>query len=426
MNISIIGTGYVGLCTGIGLCLKGHNVICVDIQEEKVKKINNGVPPFYERGLEEKLKICLKKNLFKATTDVKYAIENSEITFITVGTPQKEDGSIDLSQIESCTKSISEHISDKEYHTIIVKSTVLPGTTEETIIPLLEKSGKKVGKDFGICMNPEFLREGSALNDFLNPDRIIIGEYDKKSGDVLEKIYESFEAPILRTDLKTAEMIKYASNSFLATKVSFINEIGNICKMLGIDVYEVAKGLGLDKRISPKFLQAGCGFGGSCFPKDVAAIVSKANEIGYKPYLLESVLNTNKKQKRLIVEILKKKIDLKNKKIAILGLAFKPGTDDIRESVAIDVIQELLNNKAKVYAYDPLAVENMKKLFLNVNYTNIQEALKDADACLVLTDWPEFKNLTENDFSLMKNKIIIEGRRILDKNKVTQFEGICW
>jgi len=429
MKISIIGTGYVGLCTGAGFASLGHEVICVDISQEKVDMINSGKPPIYEKGLEEMLKQCIKNKTIKATTDLGYAVLNSQVSFIAVGTPSEKDGSIDLNYIKQVSADIGKAIKKKNGHIIVVKSTVLPETTGSVVIPLLEKnSAKRAGSDFGVCMNPEFLREGMALEDFLHPDRIVIGEYDKESGDVLEKLYKDFKAPILRSDLKTAEMIKYASNSFLATKVSFINEIGNICKRLGIDVYDVAKGMAYDKRISPLFLQAGCGFGGSCFKKDLMALISKAVELNYEARILNSAIETNSLQPMKIIELLEKRLkDLKNKNIAVLGLAFKPETDDIRDTPAIDIIRALLEKGAVINAYDPKAEENMRKIFPDINYCeDAGKALKDSDACLILTEWQEFKNLSDKDFDAMREKIVIEGRKVLNPDMVTDFEGICW
>jgi UDPglucose 6-dehydrogenase len=426
MRIAIIGMGYVGLPTGIGFAINGNKVICVDRGEEKVKKINKGISPIYEPEIEDYLKKALNKGL-EATTDLKYAISNSDVSFICVGTPSKEDGSINLRDIENVSENIAEVLKDK-YHVVVVKSTVVPGSTEK-IIEILERvSGKKVGKDFGVCMNPEFLREGKAMEDILNPDRIVIGEYDSKSGDVLEKLYANFNAPVLRTNLKTAEMIKYASNSLLAAKISFANEIGNICKRLDIDVYDIMKGVALDHRISPHFLRAGIGWGGSCFKKDISAIIAYARKIGYEPEFLQEILNINKRQRLVIIKLLKAKIgDLKNKRISILGLAFKPGTDDIRDAPSIDIIKKLIQNDCTISAYDPKAMPNMKKIFPNLNYCKTsREALKDSDGCLILTEWDEFKKLRNRDFDVMRNKVIIEGRKVLNPKYVKNFEGVCW
>jgi UDPglucose 6-dehydrogenase len=430
MKISIIGTGYVGLSTGVGFAVKGNEVVCVDINKGKVEKINQGVSPIYEPLLDDYLKRVLKEGKFRATTDLKGAIEGTGVSFISVGTPSREDGSIDLKYIEEVSKQIGEVLRNKkEYHVVVVKSTVVPETTEKVVIPNLEKSsGKKAGANFGVCMNPEFLKEGKAMEDFLKPDRVVIGSIDRRSGDVIEKLYKNFQSPMLRTDLKTAEMIKYASNALLATKISFSNEIGNVCKKLGIDVNDVMKGVGLDSRISGKFLNAGCGYGGSCFPKDVDALIWKAKDIGYEPKLLQEVHDLNLRQKVLIVDQLEGKIGgLEGKTIAILGLAFKPDSDDIREASSVSIISKLLEKGAKVKAYDPKAKENMKRIFPGITYmSNARNTLKDSDACIVLTEWKEFSDLREDDFKTMRSKVIIEGRRALDRGKVCDFEGICW
>ncbi len=429
MQISIIGSGYVGLCSAVGFCSLGHAVAAIDIDESRASLINAAKPPFFESGLEESLKKFVSGKKLRATTDIN-AIKDTDITFIAVGTPSMQDGSLDKKYLESAAESIGAALKDgNKYHVIVIKSTVLPGTTEEVIIPLIERaSGKKAGRDFGVCVNPEFLREGSALQDFLSPDRTVIGEFDKKSGDALEALYRPLKSPAVRTSLKTAEMIKYASNAFLATKISFINEVGNMCKKLGIDVYDVAKGMGYDPRIGERFLNAGCGFGGSCFPKDLSALAKKAEGMGIEPSIIRAVIDVNEKQKTKIVEILKERVkNLEGKKIAILGLAFKADTDDIRDSVSIAVISSLKKSGARISAYDPKAMENMKKIFPSVEYTSSErEALKNADACLILTDWAEFDDLTDDDFSLMKNKTIIEGRRVLNKTKVSNVEGVCW
>lgn len=429
MNISMIGTGYVGLSTGIGFAVKGNDVVCVDIDREKVEKINQGVSPIYEPLLEDYLKKVLKDGKFRATTDLKEAIEQTEVSFISVGTPSKEDGSIDLKYIEEVSRQIGEVLKGKEYHVVVVKSTVVSETTEKVVIPNLEKSsGKKASESFGVCMNPEFLKEGKAMEDFLKPDRVVIGSIDKKSGDVIERLYENFQAPILRTDLKTAEMIKYASNALLAAKVSFSNEIGNICKLLGINVNDVMRGVGLDSRISEKFLNAGCGYGGSCFPKDVDALIRKAKDLGYDPKLLREVHDLNLRQRVRLVEQLESRMgDLKDKTVCVLGLAFKPDSDDIREASSVFIISKLLEKGANVRAYDPKAITNMKKVFPDIEYPeNAKEAIKDSDACLIVTEWKEFKNLSEKDFETMKNRIVIEGRKVLDRNKISGFDGICW
>lgn len=419
MKISVIGAGYAGFCTAVGFALKGYRVQCVDIDEKKVSAINSGSAPIYEKGIEPALKSALKRGLMSASASID---SSSDIFFIAVQTPSKGNG-IDLSYVRNVTKNLVRSLkSSRGYKLVVMKSTVLPGTTEK-IIRIMENSGKMAGRDFGVAVNPEFLREGSALEDFLKPDRIIIGEYDGRSGDVLAKIYRVFNAPIIRTTLRTAEMIKYASNAFLATKISFTNEIGNYCKQLGIDTYAVADGMGLDRRIGRPFLNSGIGFGGSCLPKDTEAL-AKAGGLR----LLKSVMNVNENQPLRIVELLENRINkIKGKRIAVLGLSFKAGTDDIRSAPSIKIIRALLEKGATVVAYDPKAMNNMKRLFRNIHYaSNAIDALKNSDACLLLTEWPEFKKLSDKDFTVMKKKIIIEGRKILDKRKVKHFEGVCW
>ena len=427
MKISVIGSGYVGSVTAACFAEVGHEVVCVDIDKKKMDQINAGISPIYEEGLEELLQKYAGKSL-TATTDYEYAITNTDISFICVGTPSAEDGSIDLSIVRAATASIGAVLAKKEgYHVVVVKSTVVPETTEKFVLPILEEiSGKIAGKDFGVAMNPEFLREGKAVYDFMHPDKIVVGAIDKKSGGLVSELYRTFKCEVTRTSLSTAEMIKYANNSLLATKISFANEIGNICKRLNVDTYEVMEAVGKDSRISPRFLNSGAGFGGSCFPKDVKALIGKAKEIGYSPDLLESVIAVNEKQPILMTEILQRKIgSLAGKKIAVLGLAFKNDTDDIRESRAIPVIAELLRLGAEISAYDPMATENMKRIFPTIEYSEkAKDALKSADACLVMTEWDEFNQL-DSEFEGMKEKIVIDGRRII-KAKNIDCEGLCW
>ncbi len=303
----------------------GNDVICVDVDQKRVDSMNKGIPPIYEEGLEELLKAHAGKNL-KATLDYDYAIEHSDISFICVPTPTDESGKIDLRFIREASRSIGQRLKNKKsYHVVVVKSTVVPQTTEGTVTPILEEaSGKKAGVDFGVGMNPEFLREGKAIYDFQHPDRIVIGGDDKKAQGIIRELYAGYTSPILMVDTKTAEMIKYVSNAFLATKISFSNEVGNICKRLGIDTYKVMEGVGLDARISPFFLNSGLGFGGSCFPKDVKALVGKASEVNYEPILLKTVLKVNDNQPAMLLALLKKHVpDLKNKRIAVLGLGIQ-------------------------------------------------------------------------------------------------------
>ena len=422
-KISIIGTGYVGLITGAGLAKLGHKVICVDIDQEKVDKINKKEPPIYEKGLKELLTEVVPKNL-EATTDLNKAILNSQITFICVGTPSRKKGDTYFKQLDTVSREIGAALKNKNKpHLIVVKSTVVPETTEKMVIPLIEEnSGKKYGIHFGAVMSPEFLREGSALDDLFNPDRIVIGSSDPRSLKTIKQLYKNFKCPVLETSFKEAEMIKYASNSFLATKLSFINEIGNVCKRLNINTNVIAKGIGLDYRISPHFLRAGIGFGGSCFPKDVSALVFKATEVGYNTRLLRAVLDVNRDQPLRLLEILENTGPLKARKIAILGLAFKAGTDDTRESPALSIIKELLLEESKLHIYDPMAMEPVKRLFPHLNYEKTaQDAVDNADLILILTEWPEFKKVNYGD------KLVIDGKNLFDNNnKPKNYEGICW
>jgi UDPglucose 6-dehydrogenase len=416
MRISIIGTGYVGLITGICFAELGNEVTCVDVIEEKVLKINKGESPIYEDGLDELLKKNIGKNL-KASTDLEHAVLNSDITFICVGTPDAPDGGIDLKYIKLAAEGVGRAIGKRGYHVIVVKSTVVPGTTDSVVLPIIEKESKKqAGSGFGVCMNPEFLREGRAIDDFMHPDRVVIGALDEKSASALRSLYNGFECKKLETDLRTAEMIKYASNALLATKISFINEIANICELVGTDVVDVARGVGLDARISPQFLQAGAGFGGSCFPKDVKALAEMGRQNGLSPLILDAVLQRNEKQAHHVVDALHQKTEIDGKLIAILGLAFKPGTDDIRESPALKIIPALLERGAKIRACDPIAMENSKVVFGDdIDFADsFEECIWGCDACVILTDWKEFKKSPVEYSELMKGSVIIDGRRILD------------
>jgi len=421
MEISIIGTGYVGLVSGACFAKCGNNIIFVDIDKDKIEKINSGISPIYEDDLEE---ILLKyKDNITVTDNYDFAINNTDITFICVGTPSRKDGSIDLSFIKESTIEIARVLKQKDnYHLIVVKSTVLPGTTKDIVLPLLEKySRKKSGRDFGLAMNPEFLREGIAVNDFLEPDRVVIGSNDEKSRDILRKLYKDFSCHLFETSLSTAEMIKYASNCFLATKISFINEIGNMCKKLSVDAYEVADGMGLDNRIGRSFLDSGIGWGGSCFPKDLHALLSWVKEEKNEAKIIESVIEVNKLQPIKLIEILKKHMpDLKGKTIGVLGLAFKPNTDDIRESRAISVVGKLLEEGSEVKAYDPKAMDNFKKLYPQIEYCSSADKVLNSDAVLIATKWEEFRKLE------FKGKIVIDGRRLKEAETARIYEGVCW
>jgi len=422
-KISVIGSGYVGLATGIGFASLGYKVIFVDIDKEKVRLINSGRSPIYEKNIENYMKKY--KNNYYATTDYKSAILDSDISFICVGTPSKPDGGISLKFIKEASRSMGIALKEKErWHLVVVKSTVLPGTTENIVKSIIEKySRKKAFSNFGLAMNPEFLREGSALHDFLNPDRIVIGVNDEQSKRTLLELYKPINAPKVIVDIKTAEMIKYVSNAFLATKVSFSNEIGNICKRLGIDARKVFEIVGMDHRISPYFFNCGLGWGGSCFPKDLAALIKFAKDIGEDPKILKAVVEVNEEQPKRMIALLKKHIpDLKGRVIGLLGLAFKPNTDDIRESRAIILVRELLKEGAKIVAYDPKATDNFKRLFPNIEYAqSANEVLEKTNIILIATEWEEFERL---DYS---GKVVIDGRRIKAAEKTAKiYEGMCW
>ncbi|MFX1294347.1 MAG: UDP-glucose dehydrogenase family protein [Promethearchaeota archaeon] len=417
-NILVVGLGYVGLVTSLCLVSKGYTVIGIDKLSNIIDKVNQGNIPFYEPKLNDLLKEALETNRFTATQDYVEAIKKSNLIFISVGTPSDAQGAIDLTQIQETAQIIGKHLDDK-YRIIIIKSTVVPGTTDSLVLPILERESKlKAGINFGLCMNPEFLKEGNAVNDFLQPDRTIIGCYRSSSYDILEQFYKPFGGLILKTNLRTAEMIKYANNAFLATKISFINEIANICRLIGgVDVKDVAEGIGYDYRINPKFLRAGCGFGGSCFPKDLKGLISFAKEFQYSPILLEATLKSNESQAQIMIDMAISVVGtLNHKKIAILGLAFKPNTSDIREASSVRIINRLLDNKTtRIFVYDPIFKEK-PKIFLDSNIKiclSLEECLEDADVCLVVTEWDEFKALSPSFFkNLMKTPIIIDGRKI--------------
>lgn len=422
MRISVVGGGYVGLVSAACFSELGHTVDLIEIDPAKVEAINQGKSPIYEKGLEEILKAHVGREL-RARPNYE-SIEHSQVALICVGTPQGKGGEADLSMIVSAAKSIGLALQKcNDYHVVAVKSTVPPGTTEHLVKPtVLKYSG--IFQEIGFVMNPEFLREGLAVQDFMNPDRIVVGSSDQKAGDVFAGVYGGLEAPLIRTSLTAAEMIKYTSNAFLATKISFSNEIGNICKRLGIDVYEVMKGVGLDHRINPFFLNAGAGFGGSCFSKDISALRHLAKEVGEDPILLNAVMEINERQPMRIIELLEKRIGyLAGKRVAVLGLAFKNDTDDARESRSIPVIAELKKKGAIVKAYDPKANSSMSKIFPEIDYfSSAAEALDGADACLVMTEWPQFGMLC-TEFDLMKERVIIDARRVLSCKDA---EGICW
>ncbi len=412
MNITIIGSGYVGLVTGACFADLGNNVICVDNDESKIARLKKGVMPIYEPGLEELVRRNVKEGRLSFSGKLKEGVKKSEVIFIAVGTPSKDNGDADLTYLEAASRDIA--LSMPSYRLIVEKSTVPVNTGEwvEHTLNIFNKRGIK----FDIASNPEFLKEGSAIEDFMNPDRIVIGVRSKKAADILTELYKPLKSPIVITDIKSAELIKHASNSFLATKISFINAIANICDKVGADVVDVAKGMGLDRRISKDFLNAGIGFGGSCFPKDLAAFVHIAEKIGYDFGILKEVQNVNRHQKRLIIKKIEALLwNLPKKTIGILGLSFKPGTDDLREAPALEIIDALIKEGVHIKAYDPVAMAKARKqLKGNVKFCkDAYEAAKDSDCLVISTEWNEFKELDFKKIKkLMRQPVIVDGRNI--------------
>jgi UDPglucose 6-dehydrogenase len=422
MHITMVGTGYVGLVSGAGFADFGLNVTCIDCDEQKVIDLQQGRIPIYEIGLEEIVRRNVRNNRLSFSTDLKSAVRRSLVVFVAVGTPEGPDGDPDLSQVESVARSLAEYVD--EYKVIVTKSTV-PIGTGRWIRTLIEENQKKKIK-FDIVSNPEFLREGSAIEDFMRPNRVVIGADSEHAAAIVKDIHRPLyliETPFVVTSIETAELIKYASNAFLATKISFINEIANLCEKVGADVQHVARAMGLDKRIGPKFLHAGPGFGGSCFPKDVLALARIGEKHGSRMRILESVLEVNRKQRELVLQKLEEALQgLANKRVGILGLSFKPNTDDVRESPGIAICKRLVEENAQVLAYDPLSIPNAKKV-LNGNGVSYcrdaYEAVTNCDAVLVATEWNEFRNIDlERIKSLMRNLVILDPRNIFDPEKV--------
>ena len=424
MKIGIIGLGFVGLSFASVLGSKKYSVIGVDSDKQKVNKILTGKAPFYEPKLDNTLENALKNGL-KITNEINLVTE-CKLIFIAVGTPQRKDGSIDLTMIKKVVKEIGKNLAKtKNIPIIIVKSTVVPETTTKIILPILEKeSRKKVGKGFGLITNPEFLRETNAINDTINPHVVVIGGYKDKFTKEVENFYTKFykNISLVNTNHQTAEMIKYANNSFLATKISFINQLANICQNIpGADIDDIARTIGLDPRIGKLFLNAGPGYGGSCLPKDVKAIMNFSSKIGVSPLLLNAVEKTNQQQIEQIIKLIEKHCgNLKGKNISILGLAFKSKTDDIRDSISLKIIEKLLKKQAKVIVHDPMAIENVRKIFKNkIRYTNsISNALKDSYCGVIMTAWPEYSKITNINMKNMKKRIIIDSQRILKNPKL--------
>lgn len=418
MRLAVIGTGYVGLVTGVALSEIGHTVTCIDVDPLKVEKLSQGIPTIYEPGLEEMMQRNMKAGRLFFTSEHSEGLAGAEVIYIAVGTPQLPDGSANLDYVRQAAADVADHIS--RHVIVVIKSTVPVGTN--LLIKELINSRVKNGVHVDIASNPEFLREGSAVKDTFHGDRIVIGAENEETADVLVEINKPFGMPIVRTDIASSEMIKYSSNAFLATKISFINEIANICDKLGANVEEVARGMGLDRRIGPDFLRAGIGYGGSCFPKDTNALVQIAGNHHHEFNLLKSVIEVNNHQQVLLIDkILVRFPLLKGKKVAVLGLAFKPNTDDLRESPALAIIPKLIKLGAQVAAYDPIATENAKKVLdSTVVFTEkINEALTGADCAVIVTDWPDIKKMELSTYTkLMKQAIVFDGRNCYSLNDV--------
>lgn len=419
MNICVIGTGYVGLVTGTVFADLGNDVICADISEEKVKRLSSGDPVIYEPGLEEMLLRNIADKRLRFTTDIEDSVRKSTVVFICVGTPPKDNGETDLSQVETAARAIARGLD--AYKVIVNKSTVPVGTGDFVRRKIIENRRKEV--DFDVVSNPEFLREGSAIMDTLEPDRIVIGAPNQAVAMALLELYAPLERPMLITDVASAEIIKYASNAFLAMKISFVNQIADLCETAGADVTQVAKGMGFDKRIGMSFLQAGLGYGGSCFPKDVLSLIQTAKRFNESPDIFESIVNVNlNRLPRFLSRIEKRLGSLEGKRVAVLGLAFKPNTDDLREAKSIEIINWLLERKAEVVAYDPVAMDNTRQIFPDITYASgPYEAAGGADALLIVTEWNEFKLLNLSKVaSVMRQKVIFDGRNIYQPERVTK------
>ena len=434
MKVTIVGSGYVGLVTGACFSEVGINVVCVDIDSKKIDNLNNGIIPIYEPGLEEMLMRNMKKGRLSFTTNIAEALKDSEVLFISVGTPPDEDGSADLKYVLAVARDCGKNIND--YLLVVTKSTVPVGTSEKVKIALQEELSKRnVNIPFDVASNPEFLKEGAAIADFLKPDRIVIGVDSPRAEELMKSLYKPFTMnghPLIFMDIVSAEMTKYAANAMLATKISFINDIANLCEIVGADINLVRKGIGSDSRIGTKFIYPGIGYGGSCFPKDVQALIRTGSEYKYDLRILQAVEDVNNDQKLVIYNKIHKyfKGDLKGKTIAIWGLSFKPQTDDMREAPALKIIKNLLEAGAKVKAYDPVAMEEAKHHFGDTisYYSDLHEALIDADCLAILTEWPEFKFPNFKIVSkLLNNPAVFDGRNIYDKNEMKEhgFEYFC-
>lgn len=412
IKIAVAGTGYVGLVAGVCFAEKGHNVICVDINEEKVEMMKNGISPIYEKDLEKLMKKNYSEGRLNYTTDYKMAYKDADAIFIGVGTPEQSDGSANLSYVATVSRQIAESV-EKDC-LVVVKSTVPVGTNDK--VELFIKDSLVNNVKIEVASNPEFLAQGNAVRDTLEAKRIVIGTNSKEAEDLLMKIYEPFNLPIVSVSRRSAEMIKYASNDFLALKISYINDIANLCELVGANIEDVAKGMSYDARIGASFLHAGIGYGGSCFPKDTKALNYLAKQNGYTLKTVQAAVDVNKEQKiKLYKKASERLITFNNLKVAVLGLAFKAGTDDLREAPSLDNVKLLLEQGADIYAYDPVAIENFKKKYPNqIHYVDDpEEALKDASVCFIFTEWEQIKNIKPFTYKkLMKTPLVYDGRNI--------------
>ncbi len=422
MEIAVVGAGYVGAVTGAGLAGLGHRVSFVDRDEGVVERLKQGAVGFFEPGLGELL--AENRERIGAGTDLAAAIAASDLTFLCVGTPSRPGGWCDLRAVRGASREIGAALAGSgRGHTLVVKSTVPPGTTAGVIRPAVEgAAGRGPGEGLRVLVNPEFLREGSAVQDFFSPSRIVIGSDEPAGTEVLDRLYEGFSCPVVRCGCSTAEMIKYSSNAMLAVRISAANEIGRFCKALGIDAAEVMRAVGLDDRIGPSFLNTGLGFGGSCLPKDVRALVELGRSLGQEPALLSAALAVNDGQPAALLDLVEARIGCAGRRIGVLGLAFKPGTDDVRESRAVPVIRGLLERGATVVAYDPLAMDRFRPLFPGIEYAATPgEMLASVDAVVIATEWPEFEDLDYGGLA------VFDGRRCERARKTARlYEGLCW
>ncbi len=419
MKLTVVGTGYVGLVSGTGFANLGNDVICLDVNRGIIEKLKNGELTIYEPGLGEIYQQNLKGGRLLFTTDTIKAVQESEIIFICVGTPSNEKEEADLTAVREVAAAIGKHMN--EYKIIVNKSTVPVGTAD--LVEKIIKENQTQEIPFDVVSNPEFLREGAAVKDFENPDRIIVGTDSQKAQDMMSSLYRSVARtgrPIMLTDIRSAELIKYASNAMLATRISFMNQLAHLCEKAGADIRHVSRGLGLDNRIGPRFLHAGLGFGGSCFPKDVKALIATLKQFECDADLFEAVHRINEKQKLIAIDKLQSVLDLKNSMIAVWGIAFKPKTDDIREAPALKIIEELQQRGATVNAYDPVAMANAKKIVTNVQFfENPYETIRECDALIVVTEWNEFRNLDMRAVKvLLKQPIVVDGRNIYDPKEM--------